>query len=207
MNYGYIRVSSQAQSLERQRAAMSHIELDFTFEEKASGIKFDRPQLQKMLRVLKDGDAVYVSELSRLSRSLADLLRISRMIQDKGATLVSLKENIDLSTSTGRLIFNIWGSINEFERECIRERQSEGIAVKRAQRLESGKPMWGAKKQYGLDQDVCDKVFLSYMLGELTSKQACEELDMKLTTFSYRYHKWADANGYELEDQRGHRRK
>lgn len=206
MNYGYIRVSSAGQHLDRQIEAMSGIELDLLFQEKISGKDMNRPQLQKLLKTVKEGDKVYVVELSRLARSLTDLIKIAQTIQDKGAALISLKENVDLSTPTGRLVFNIWGSINEFERECIRERQSEGIAVKRAQRLESGKPMWGAKKQYGLDQDVCDKVFLSYMLGELTSKQACEELDMKLTTFSYRYHKWADANGYELEDQRGRRR-
>lgn len=207
MNYGYIRVSSKGQNLDRQIEALKAYDLDRIFQEKISGKDMNRPQLQKMLKTLKEGDKVYVEELSRLARSMQDLCTITEEIIGKGAFLVSMKEQIDLSTPAGKLIFHMFGAINEFERACIKERQAEGIAVEKAKREAEGKPMWGVKKQYGLDEDLCDRVFTSYYLGKVRAVDAAEELGMKYITFHKRYHKWAEENGYELVDQRGKRGK
>lgn len=198
MKYGYIRVSSPSQTVERQREAMKGIELDFVFEEKASGIKFDRPQLQKMLRTVKRDDVIYITELSRLSRSCLDLCKIVNEIMSKGVSLVSLRENIDLSTPYGKAFYQMMGVFAEYERACIKERQREGIAAAKAK----GK-RWGREKQYALDEDLNDKVFLSYLVGEIDSKEACAQLaNIPYHAFLYRYHKWADANGYDIPDGR-----
>lgn len=202
MNYGYIRVSSKGQNLDRQIEALKTYELDRIFQEKVSGKDMNRPQLLKMLKGLKEGDKVYVEELSRLARSMQDLCTITEEILSKGAFLVSMKEQIDLSTPAGKLIFHMFGAINEFERACIKERQAEGIAVEIAKRKAEGKAMWGAKKQYGLDEDLCDRVFSMYYMGSIKGKDAADELEMPYVTFTNRFKSWCKENGYEVVDRR-----
>lgn len=197
MKIGYIRVSSIGQNLDRQVEALKDYELDKIYQEKISGKDMNRPQLQKMLKALKSGDTVYVEELSRLARSMTDLCTITEEIMSKGAYLVSLKEQIDLSTPSGKLIFHMFGAINEFERACIKERQAEGIAVAKAQ----GKT-WGKKKEYGLDEDLCDRVFMSYHLRTVSAKDGAAELGMQEPNFRARYRTWRKNNGLEKVDLR-----
>lgn len=89
----------------------------------------DRPQLQEMLEYIREEDVVYVEEFSRLGRSTEDLLKIVKIIEGKGARFVSIKENLDTTTPTGRLQMTVLAAIAEFEREMILERQREGIAI------------------------------------------------------------------------------
>lgn len=198
MKYGYIRVSSAEQNLDRQIEAMKDIELDFIFQEKVSGKDMNRPELKRVLNKLKKGDTLYIMELSRLARSVIDLCTIANQIKEKGAFLVSLKENIDFSSPASTAMYQMMGVFAEFERACIKERQKEGIAAAKAK----GK-RWGREKQYALDEDLNDKVFLSYLVGEIDSKEACAQLaNIPYHAFLYRYHKWADANGYDIPDGR-----
>ena len=110
------------------------------FEETASGGRWDRPELHRMLDQLRDGDVVIVWKLDRLSRSLKDLLSIMEKIDAAGAGFRSLTESIDTTTPAGRLVFHVFASIAQFERERISERTREGLASARKRGRVGGRP-------------------------------------------------------------------
>jgi DNA invertase Pin-like site-specific DNA recombinase len=105
-----------------------------------SGSKFDRPELQMMQSQLREGDTVVIDKLDRLGRSLKDLISIVQGFQDKGVAFVSLKDNMDTSTPSGKLIFHIFASLAEFERELISERTKAGLTAARARGRLGGRP-------------------------------------------------------------------
>ena len=132
MRLGYARVSkSDGQDIAAQKAALRDAGVERVYEEKASGGRWDRPELHKLLDYLRAGDEVIVWKLDRLSRSLADLLRIIEKIEAKGAGFRSLTEAIDTTTPAGRMMMQMVGSFAEFERAMIRERTSAGLAQAR----------------------------------------------------------------------------
>lgn len=137
--YGYIRVSSKEQNLARQQVEMQKLNLAYIFEEKASGKNVDRPELQKMLSILSEGDTVVVLSIDRLARNTKDLLELVDLFKKKGINFISLKENIDTSTPTGMFIITILGALSELEREYIRERQRQGIAIAKTQKKYKGR--------------------------------------------------------------------
>lgn len=128
-NIAYVRVSTAEQNETRQKEALKKYDIDKWFIEKASGKDTNRPRLQEMLEYIREDDTVYVEEFSRLGRSTADLLNTVQQIEDVGAKLVSLKENFDTKTPTGKLQMTMMAAIAEFERSMILERQREGIAI------------------------------------------------------------------------------
>ena len=128
-NIAYVRVSTVEQNETRQRESLKKYNIDKWFIEKASGKDTKRPKLQEMLEYIRDDDTVYVEEFSRLGRSTADLLAIVERIECAGAKFVSIKENFDTKTPTGKLQMTMMAAIAEFEREMILERQREGIAI------------------------------------------------------------------------------
>ncbi len=133
MRLGYARVSkSQDQDTAAQVAALRDAGVERIFEEQASGGRWDRPELHRLLDHLRPGDVVVVWKLDRLSRSLMDLLRIIEKLEAKGAGFQSLTEAIDTTTPTGRMMMQMVGSFAEFEREMIRQRTYAGL--KRARR-------------------------------------------------------------------------
>lgn len=126
---GYRRVSSASQSLDRQEL----VGCDKVFEEKLSGAKRDRPELNRLLDYIRDGDEVRVHSIDRLARDLRDLQSIIEQINDKGATITFLKEQLTFKPSAeadpfAKLQLHLIGAFAEFERSIIRERQREGIA-------------------------------------------------------------------------------
>ena len=125
----YVRVSTQEQNEARQREALAARGIDKWFVEKTSGKDTDRPEYQKMMDWVREGDTIYIHDLSRIARSTLDLLHLLNTLADKGVALVSDKENIDTSTATGKLIITVIAAINEFERANLLERQREGIAI------------------------------------------------------------------------------
>ena len=125
----YVRVSTAEQNETRQKEALKKYDIDKWFIEKASGKDTNRPRLQEMLEYIREDDTVYVEEFSRLGRSTADLLNTVQQIEDVGAKFVSLKENFDTKTPTGKLQMTMMAAIAEFERSMILERQREGIAI------------------------------------------------------------------------------
>ena len=125
----YVRVSTAEQNEARQREALAVRGIDKWFIEKASGKNTDRPEFQKMLDWVREGDTIYIHDLSSIARSTKDLLDLLDVLREKGVALVSGKESIDTSTATGKLLVTMVAAINEFERANLLERQKEGIAI------------------------------------------------------------------------------
>lgn len=124
---GYARVSTTGQSLDAQLNALSNC--DKVFQEKISGAKDDRPQLQLMLEFVREGDCVIVTKLDRLARNTRHLLEIAEFLSDKKVALKIQNLGIDTGTPTGKLMLTMVGAIATFERELMLERQAEGIAL------------------------------------------------------------------------------
>lgn len=185
MRVGYIRVSSAGQHTDRQEDSLKELNVERLYIEKVSGKDRKRPELQKMMDFVQEGDVVVVHELSRLGRSVVDLYDIAKELKDKGVGLESKKENIDLSCATGNLTFGILAVMAQFERELLLERQKEGIAAARAR----GKT-WGAKKQYGTNERFTYDVFSAYYHKRISYAEAIEKLGMKKGTFYYQYNQW-----------------
>ena len=137
---GYARVSTQDQNLERQIDALNAYGIDRLYQEKMTGTRQHRPELDAMLSRLEEGDTVVVESLSRLGRSTKDLLTLIDLFESKKVKLVSLKENIDTSTSTGRLLLTVLSALSQFERDVIVERTNEGLAAARARGRKGGRP-------------------------------------------------------------------
>lgn len=129
MQIAYIRVSTIEQNEQRQVEAMKRYNIEKWFIEKVSGKDTNRPKLKEMLNFAREGDVIHIHDFSRLARSTKDLLNIVELLNEKGITLISNKENIDTSTPTGKLMLTMIGAINEFERANLLERQREGIAI------------------------------------------------------------------------------
>jgi len=115
--------------------------IDRFYKEKVSGKNIkDRPELQKMMDYVREGGVVYVESISRFGRSLQDLLTLINQLNDKGVQFKSLKEgDIDTTTPTGKLVFSIFASLAEFERDTIKQRQAEGIAIAKANGVYKGR--------------------------------------------------------------------
>lgn len=140
MIIGYARVSTRDQNLDAQLDALAHAGAEKIFEEKVSGKNRQRPELEKLLEQLRTGDVVVVTKYDRLARSLPDLLSIVSTIRERGAGFRSLGEDIDTTTPSGRLIFHVFASIAEFERDRIIERTNEGLAAARKRGRVGGRP-------------------------------------------------------------------
>lgn len=141
-NIGYIRVSTKEQNTGRQYEDFTAkgIALDKVFEEKLSGKNTDRPQLQAMLSYLREGDTLYVESFSRFARSARDFLNIVNTLNEKGVSFVSLKENIDTTTSQGKFMLTVFAGLYELERDNILERQREGIDLALKEGRAYGRP-------------------------------------------------------------------
>ncbi len=129
MIVGYARVSSNDQSLEVQREKLKKAKCERLYEEKITGVKYDRPELQKCLDFIREGDSLVITKLDRLARSVLDLNKIVEKLSEKKVDLVVIDQHIDTSTPVGKLTFNILGAIAEFEYAIRKERQLEGIEL------------------------------------------------------------------------------
>jgi len=140
MKIGYARVSSTDQNLDRQRDALEKVGVERLYFEKVSGARTDRPELTRVLEVLRQGDTLVVSELSRLGRNTAHLLELAETFKAQGIQLVSLKEGLDSTTAAGQLIFTVFAALAQFERDLSRERAAEGRSAARARGRSGGRP-------------------------------------------------------------------
>ena len=136
----YARVSTEQQSLNRQLDALQAYGYDEIFTEKMTGTKADRPELDKVRLVTRANDVVVIESLSRLGRSSKDLLNLLDEFERKGVQVVSLKENIDTRTPTGKLITTVLSAISQFERDLTVQRTQEGLTAARARGRVGGRP-------------------------------------------------------------------
>ena len=142
--FGYARVSTAEQNLDRQLDALKQYGVDKIYNEKITGTKRDRPELEKMLDRMTEGDTVAIESLSRLGRSTKDLIELVELFNSKKVNLVSLKEAIDTNTPTGKLLFTLMSAIAQFERDCIADRTMEGLKAARARGRVGGRPCTNA---------------------------------------------------------------
>jgi len=141
VNIGYARVSkADGQDPIVQVKALRQAGCKRIFEEKASGGRWDRPELHKALEHLREGDVLVVWKLDRLSRSLKDLLHIMERVRAAGAGFRSLTEAVDTTTPAGRMMMQMLGSFAEFERSMVRERTRAGLVAARDRGAKVGRP-------------------------------------------------------------------
>lgn len=182
MRVAYVRVSTEEQNEARQVEALKKYEIEKWYEEKVSGKDTKREKLQLMLDFVREGDEIYIMDFSRLSRSVSDLLEIVEELQRKKVRLVSLKENLDTSTPTGKLMLTMIAAINEFERLNILERQREGIAIaKRDGKYKGRKPK---------ELDNFSEVYSEWVNGKITAVAASKVLGINRGTFYNRAEKY-----------------
>lgn len=172
--FGYARVSTEQQCLDRQLDMLEKYGVDMIFNEKMTGTKRNRPELEKLLERLTKGDTVVIESLSRLGRSTKDLIWLMETFNSKGVNLVSLKESIDTTTSTGKLLFTLMSALAQFERDVIADRTREGLASARARGRKGGRP--------SVDSETVRKAVRLYKTGEYTAKEIYELTGVKKTT-------------------------
>lgn len=139
MVFGYARVSTPDQQLHLQTDALQAYGCAEVVQEKVSAGK-ERPALQRLLPQLRPGDTLVVWKLDRLGRSLKDLVTLVTGFQQQGVQFVSLQDHLDTTTAQGRLMFNLFASLAEFERDLIRERTHAGLTAARARGRQGGRP-------------------------------------------------------------------
>lgn len=137
---GYTRVSSAAQTLDQQRAALEAAGVTKVFSDTMSGARDDRPGLAELMAYVREGDAVVVWKLDRLGRNLQHILATVKELTDRGVTLVSVTDGIDSSTAAGRMMIGVLGSLAEYERELTKERTALKRAASRANGTKFGRP-------------------------------------------------------------------
>ncbi|SRR5579875_3028225 len=140
MLVGYARVSTHDQTLNLQKDALRTAGCERIFEDTVSGAAAERPGLDEALAFLRPDDSLVVWKLDRLGRSLRHLIETATALQQRGIGFKSLTEQIDTTTSGGKLIFHVFGALAEFERDLIRERTQAGLAAARARGRRGGHP-------------------------------------------------------------------
>lgn len=178
MIIGYARVSSEGQNLARQIEALEKAGCEKIYEEKQSGKNLtDRPVLSQLLEVgLRENDTLVVVDFSRLARNTKDLLSIIEVAKNKGANLISLKEGLDLSSDLGKMLLTILGSVYEFERTAINERQRQGIEIAKRE----GKYKGGQRKK--IDETVFDALYAKYQKKEINKVSFASSLKVSRPT-------------------------
>lgn len=176
--FGYARVSTEQQNLDRQLDLLNAYGVDFLYNEKMTGTKKERPELNKLLERVTEGDTVVIESLSRLGRSTKDLIELVEFFEEKGVHLVSLKESINTSTPTGKLLFTLMSALAQFERDVIADRTREGLKAARARGRKGGRPKADPKR-------VQQAVKL-YQAGQHSIREIEELTGVKKATL-YRY--------------------
>jgi DNA invertase Pin-like site-specific DNA recombinase len=182
MKIGYARVSTQDQDLSLQLDALKAAGCGKIYKEKIPGATRERPELQKLLDQLREGDIVVIWKLDRLARSLKDLVNLVNEIQEKGGALHSLNDQIDTTTPHGKFTFHVFAALAEFERDIIRERTKAGLTATRARGRVGGRPK-GLSKRAQHTAIIAEKL---YQERELTVKEICEQLSISRGTL-YNY--------------------
>ena len=174
---GYARVSTQDQNLDRQLDNLRSAGCERIFNEKMTGTKSDRPELKTMLLTLRSGDILVIDSFSRLSRSTKDLLDLVEKLTAMGVHLVSLKENLDTTTATGKLMLTMLSALSQFERDLIAERTVDGLKAARARGRVGGRPSLGSEKER-------KQALAMYHSNAMTNTEIAQRFGVSLSTLN-----------------------
>ena len=178
MRIGYARVSTADQNLDSQIDALEAAGCERIYREHASGKNAKRPELQRMMEALREGDVVVVTRLDRISRSTADLTRMLEEFKESGIGFTALQDPVDTTSAVGQLVVEVIAAVNAFERRLLVERTQEGLSAARARGRVGGRP---AMKP----SDV--KVMLAiYDSKTMSVAEICKAMGVSKTTL-YRY--------------------
>lgn len=168
MVVGYIRVSTEEQNTARQEEILNERGVDKIYMEKVSAKDTNRPQLQEMLKFLREGDTLVVESFSRLARNTRDLLNIVDELTKNKVKFVSLKETIDTDSPAGKFMLTMFGAISELERSYLKQRQMEGIRIAQKLGKFKGKPP--------IPEDVFNDLWDQVKIGDLTKQGMARRL-------------------------------
>ena len=202
MKYGYARISTKDQRIDLQLDALRGVGCSKIFNDIAKGARQDRPELTKLLEIVEEKDTIVIWKLDRLGRSLHHLVKIVNDLNSKNVGLVSLNDPIDTTTAQGRLMFNVFASLAEFERDVIYERTIAGIKSAKARGRLGGRPK-------GLSDNAKQKACLAealYKQNELTSDQIANQLNISKPTM-YKYLKYRKVKLGETIDKQKDQKK
>ncbi|WKY47305.1 recombinase family protein [Eubacteriaceae bacterium ES3] len=191
MKVGYVRVSTEEQNEARQIEILNCLGAEEIYVDKVSGKDTNRPQFKKMMEYLRKGDTLVVESYSRLSRSTVDLIKTVERLNEKGVDFISQKEKIDTTTAQGKLMMTIFAGIYQFERECMLERQKEGIAIAKAEGKYKG------RKPIEVDQKQFKEVYDEWKAEKIMAVEAMEKLNLSKPTF------YRKVKAYEAKQNKG----
>jgi DNA invertase Pin-like site-specific DNA recombinase len=192
MKIGYARVSTREQNLDMQVIALEAAGCEKIYEEKVSGVKVERPILNNLINQLRPNDVLVIWKLDRLGRSLKNLIELVQQLLERNVGLCSLNDPIDTTNPQGRLIFNIFASLAEFERDVIRERTQAGLSAARARGRLGGRPK-------GLTKASACAAETLYKEKKLSVIEICKKLSIsKSTLYKYLRHRNVSITYYEI---------
>lgn len=183
MKVGYARISTNDQCLYMQTDSLKNAGCEEIYSDIASGVKSQRPGLEQALAYLREGDTLVVWKLDRLGRSIQHLIQCVQDLQKKGIGFQSLQENIDTTTSGGKLIFHIFGALAEFERDLIRDRTRAGLKAARARGKMGGRPPL-------LDTRQIERLIELYHEGKSTVAEICKIFSISRPSFYNYLNQW-----------------
>jgi DNA invertase Pin-like site-specific DNA recombinase len=196
MKIGYARVSTKDQNLELQIDALEKAGCEKIYRDIASGARSDRPALNELLKHIRSSDVLVIWKLDRLGRSLNHLISLVNELMDKKIGLQSLNDALETTTAQGRLSFNLFASLAEFERDLIRERTQAGLSAARARGRQGGRPKGLPQKA---EATACAAETL-YREGRLTVNEISEKLGIaKSTLYSYLRHRGVTVGSAKTE--------
>jgi DNA invertase Pin-like site-specific DNA recombinase len=179
MHIGYARVSTGEQNLNLQTDALKSEGCERVFTDRLSGATAERPGLQQAMDFVREGDVLVVWRLDRFGRSLKDLIAKVETLKEKGVQFKSLKENLDTTSSAGRLQFHIFGALAEFERDLNRERTMAGLRAARARGRTGGRPR-------ALSEEDLPELQALMRDPDVPVRRICERFEISKATL-YRY--------------------
>ena len=175
MKIGYIRISSADQNTARQEVLMQELGVEQVYIDRMSGKNTERPELQRMMNYVREGDTVIVESISRFARNTRDLLELIDFLNRKNVEFVSKKESLDTSTPTGKFMLTIFGAVAELEREYILQRQREGVEIAKANGVYKGRKP--------IERENFAQVVTLWESGRITAVEAMKRLNLKPSTF------------------------
>ncbi len=176
MKVGYVRCSSADQNPARQEALLKEKGCEKVFSDMLSGKDTNRPGLKAMLEYVREGDMLYVESISRLARSTRDLLNIVDQLHEKNVQFFSEKEKIDTDTPQGKFMLTVFAAMADLEREQIRQRQAEGIAIAKQQGKYTGRQL------IICDPILFEQLYKQWKAGDITQRYMAKKLGVSRPT-------------------------